>query len=102
MYILVCRCSLISVCDNDFGITPVHDITIGNYYYNYYYYVVHHSTIDQIYLPLNLKLPLCLVFPHAVTVCTLRYVFLHPLDMFTFVTFITFKFTQIRPYNLFL
>jgi len=59
MYILVCRCSLICICDSDFGITPVHDITVGNYYYNYYYYyVAHHRTIDQRYPPLNLTLPL--------------------------------------------
>ena len=44
-----CRLSLVRLCDSDFGITPVDDITIGitraaflNYYYYYYYYYYHH------------------------------------------------------------
>ena len=66
MCILVCRCSLISVCDKDFGITAVQDINIGNYYYKYYYYVAHHRTIDQLYLPRNLTLPLSVSFSRTV------------------------------------
>ena len=54
MYVFVCRLSLVRLCDSDFGITPVDDITIGitcaafcfhiahislAYYYYYYYYI---------------------------------------------------------------
>ena len=51
MYVLGCKLSLVRLCDSDFGITPVDDITIGitcaafcfhiahiSYYYYYYYY----------------------------------------------------------------
>ena len=32
---------LVNLCDSDFGITPVDDITIGiTYYYYYYYYYI--------------------------------------------------------------
>jgi len=94
IYIFGFRFSLIIISDSDFGITPVHDIIIGisyfyYYLYYYYYYFSRHRPIDPLRLPPNLTLPLCLVFPHGVTVCALRYVFHHPLDMFTFVTFIT-------------
>jgi hypothetical protein len=49
MYVFGCRLSLVRLCDSDFGITPVDDITIGitcaafayyYYYYYYYYYLV--------------------------------------------------------------
>ena len=29
MYVLGCKLSLVRLCDSDFGITPVDDITIG-------------------------------------------------------------------------
>jgi len=29
MYVFGCRLSLVTLCDSDFGITPVDDITIG-------------------------------------------------------------------------
>jgi len=29
MYVLGCKLSLVRLCDGDFGITPVDDITIG-------------------------------------------------------------------------
>ena len=102
MYILVCRCSLICVCDKDFGITPVQGITIGNYYYKYYYYVAHHMKDRPTLSPSQSQITsLSRLLPHAVTVGALRYVFLHPIEMFTFVTFINFKFTQIWIFILF-
>ena len=55
IYVLGCRLSLVRLCDSDFGITPVGDVTIGitcaafcfhtahisfaSYYYYYYYYM---------------------------------------------------------------
>ena len=48
IYVLGCKVSLVRLCDSDFGITPVDDITIGitcaafcfDYCYCYYYYYV--------------------------------------------------------------
>jgi len=50
MYVLGCRLSLVRLCDSDFGITPINDITIGitftafcfhiAHYYYYYYYLL--------------------------------------------------------------
>jgi hypothetical protein len=58
MYVSECKLSLVRLCDSDFGITAVDDITIGincaafcyhiahiastHYYYYYYYYHHHH------------------------------------------------------------
>jgi len=38
VYVFGCRLSLVRLCDSDFGITPVDDITIGITYYYYDYY----------------------------------------------------------------
>ena len=35
IYVLGCKLSLVRLCDSDFGITLVDDITIGIYYYYY-------------------------------------------------------------------
>jgi len=49
IYVFGCKLSLVRLCDSDFGITPVDDITIWitcaafyYYYYYYYYYITGH------------------------------------------------------------
>ena len=41
IYVFGCKLRLVRLCDSDFGINPIDDITIGitcAYYYYYYYY----------------------------------------------------------------
>jgi len=92
IYVLVCRFRLARLCDSDFGITAVDDITIGM---NYYYFAVsRHRPNDTLGLsPSVLTLPFTLVYLHVVTDGAIQCVLLHPPYLFTFLQFI-FKFTQ--------
>ena len=91
IYVLRCRFRHVSLCDSEFGITTVHDITIG--INDYYCTVSRHRPNDTLGLPLNSHIVLCLLYLHSLTVGALRYVFHHPLYLFTLVQII-FKFTQ--------
>ena len=71
IYVLGCKLSLVRLCDSDFGITGVDDITIGIacaafclhiahisfasswylFYYYYYYYYYYYRLLSQTFLP---------------------------------------------------
>ena len=50
MYVLGCRLSLVRLCGIDFGITPVHDITIGITCAAFCFHIAHISFASSRYL----------------------------------------------------
>ena len=48
IYVLGCKLSVVILCDSDFGITAVDDITIG---ITYYYYYMIWILLSQTFLP---------------------------------------------------
>ena len=56
IYVLGCKLSLVRLCDSDFGITPVGDITIGITWLAFCFHVAHISFASFWYLLLLLLL----------------------------------------------
>jgi len=50
VYVLGCRLSPVRLCDSDFGITPVDDITIGINCAAFYFHIAHISFASSWYL----------------------------------------------------
>ena len=50
IYVLGCKLSLVRLCDSDFGITPVDDITIGNTCAAFCFHIAHISFASSWYL----------------------------------------------------
>ena len=50
MYVFGCKISLVRLCDSDFGITPVDDITIGINFAAFCFHIAHISFVISWYL----------------------------------------------------
>jgi len=50
IYVLGCKVSLVRLCDSDFGITPVDDITIGITCAAFCFHIAHISFVSSWYL----------------------------------------------------
>ena len=50
IYVLGCRLSVVRICDSDFGITPVDDITIGIICVAFCFQIAHISFVSSWYL----------------------------------------------------
>jgi hypothetical protein len=50
VYVLGCKLSIVRLCDSDFGITPVGDITIGIICAAFYFHMAHISLASSWYL----------------------------------------------------
>ena len=78
MYVLGCRSSLFRLCDNDFGITPVDEITNGITWDVFCFHIVHISFASSWYLfclSVAVLARLC-IFGTAMSIKKVFYVFL--------------------------
>ena len=50
IYVLGCKLSVVRLCNRDFGITPVHDITIGITCAAFCFHIAHISFVSSWYL----------------------------------------------------
>ena len=79
IYVLGCRLSLVRLCDSDFGITPVDDITVGTTCAAFCFHMAHISFASSWYLfclSVIVLARLCL-FGTAMSVKKVLFVFLH-------------------------
>jgi len=83
IYVFVCKLSLVRLCDSDFGITPIHDITIGITCAAYHFHIAHISFASSWYLfclSVIVLVRLC-VFGTAVSIKKVFFVFLFICDI---------------------
>jgi len=78
IYVLGCKLSLVRLCDSDFGITPVDDITIGIICAAFCFHIAHISFASSWYLfcVLVIVLARLCVFGTAMSIRKVFFVFL--------------------------